>query len=86
MDGRDGTAFPHSVFDRQRWAFDAVYTPVQTEFVLVARASELSVIIGYELYFYQGIDAFRIFTGCDIDPAALRHALQPLHRQQKIAQ
>ena len=41
---------------------------------------------GYELYFYQSIDAFRIFTGCDIDPAALRHALQPLHRQQKIAQ
>jgi shikimate dehydrogenase len=86
MDGLDGTAFPHSVFARQRWAFDAVYTPVQTEFVLAARASGLSVMTGYELYFYQGIDAFRIFTGCDIDPATLRHALQPLHRQQKIAQ
>jgi shikimate dehydrogenase len=32
---------------------------------------------GYELYFFQGVDAFRIFTGFDVDAAALRKALQP---------
>jgi shikimate dehydrogenase len=85
MDRIGGTAFPGGVFTRQRWAFDAVYTPVDTEFVRAARAAGLSVMTGYELYFYQGVDAFRIFTGYSVDPTALRHALQRLHRPQRIA-
>jgi len=76
MDRIGGTAFPPSAFARQRWAFDAVYTPIETEFVLAARAAGLSVMTGYELYFHQGIDAFQIFTGREVDAAALRAALQ----------
>ena len=85
MDRIGGTAFPGSLFARQRWAFDSVYTPVDTEFVRAARAAGLSVMTGYELYFYQGVDAFRIFTGCSVDPMALRHALQRLQQRQRIA-
>lgn len=44
------------------WAFDAVYTPVETQFLNDARATNLEVMSGYELYFHQGVDAFRLFT------------------------
>ena len=40
---------------------------------------------GYELYFFQGVDAFRIFTEFDVDAAALRKALQPPQTEQVIA-
>ena len=70
-----GSAFPDSLFQGQRWAFDAVYTPVDTPFLNQARASGLEVLTGYELYFYQGVDAFEIFTGIAVDPEALRERL-----------
>lgn len=47
----------------QKWAFDAVYTPMDTEFLLEANKKGLQVVSGFDLFFYQGIDAFEIFTG-----------------------
>jgi shikimate dehydrogenase len=76
------TAFPPGVLTGKRWAFDSVYTPVETEFIRDARGAGVEVMTGYELYFYQGVDAFRIFTGFDVDAVALRKALQPLQTQQ----
>jgi len=70
-----GNAFPDSLFHGQRWAFDAVYTPVHTPFLNQARANGLEVLTGYELYFYQGVDAFEIFTGTAVDPEVLRERL-----------
>lgn len=75
MVGYQGSAIPASLIRGQRWAFDAVYTPIDTEFVAAAQAAGLSVMSGYELYLYQGIDAFGIFTGHKVDAAALREAL-----------
>jgi shikimate dehydrogenase len=75
MAGHPGTAIPKRVIGSQRWAFDAVYTPVETRFLLDARAAGLDVISGYELFFHQGVNAFKIFTGHDVDQAALRRAL-----------
>ena len=85
MERIGGTAFPSSVLAGKRWAFDAVYTPVETEFIQNARGVGVEVMTGYELYFYQGVDAFRIFTGFDVDAAALRKALQPLQIRQVMA-
>ncbi len=59
MAGYPGTAIPKSVMRGRRWAFDAVYTPVETEFLRDARASGLETLSGYELFFHQGVDAFR---------------------------
>ncbi len=70
-----GSAFPEALFHGQRWAFDAVYTPIDTPFLVQARASGLEILTGYELYFYQGVDAFEIFTGTAVDPVALRERL-----------
>lgn len=76
MVGYAGSAVPESGLSGARWAFDAVYTPVDTEFLLAAKAAGLSIMSGYELFFFQGVDAFRLFTGQDVDQAALRQALK----------
>lgn len=75
MVGIGGTAFPAAVLRGRRWAFDAVYTPMDTPFLLAARAAGVVAMSGYELLLYQGVDCFRIFTGYAVDPAALRSAL-----------
>jgi shikimate dehydrogenase len=75
MVGYGGSVFPNNVLDKSRWAFDAVYTPMDTQFLLAARAVGLSTMSGYELLLHQGVDCFRIFTGHTIDAAALRSAL-----------
>ncbi|HUE45149.1 MAG TPA: shikimate dehydrogenase [Aestuariivirgaceae bacterium] len=75
MAGQPGTAVPAALMDNAAWAFDAVYTPVETEFLERARATNLEVMSGYELYFHQGVDAFRLFTGRQVDQTALRGVL-----------
>ncbi|WP_439149751.1 shikimate dehydrogenase family protein [Sulfitobacter sp.] len=58
------------------WVFDAVYTPVQTPFLQDAAHLGMTVITGYELFFGQGVDAWNIFTGVQLDHDALRVAIQ----------
>lgn len=75
MVGYPGSAVPLDLLGSQRWAFEAVYTPVDTPFKLAAEASGLKVLSGFELFFHQGVGAFRIFTGLTPDLAALRRLL-----------
>ena len=76
MAGNPGTPVPRRLLSGRRWAFDAVYTPVQTEFKSDAEACGLDVLSGYELFFNQGVQAFRIFTGGEpADLARLREML-----------
>ncbi|MEP9386000.1 shikimate dehydrogenase [Mesorhizobium sp. KR9-304] len=75
MVGYPGSPIDVSLLGPQRWAFEAVYTPRQTEFSLAAAAAGLDVIGGYELFIHQGLDAFRLFTGRVVDEQALRAAL-----------
>jgi shikimate dehydrogenase len=46
-----------------RWVFDAVYAPLKTEFLNHAEALGAIAMSGSELFFWQGIHAFEIFTG-----------------------
>ncbi len=57
------------------WAFDAVYTPADTLFLTNAAAAGLTVMSGWELFFYQGVHAWAIFAGLPLDEDALRHDL-----------
>jgi shikimate dehydrogenase len=66
---------PEGAFPRATWAFDAVYTPVDTPFRAQALAAGAAFLSGWELFFRQGIDAFALFTGSRPDTAALRAAL-----------
>ncbi len=78
MVGYDGTPVPRELMGGADWAFDAVYTPVDTEFLQDAEAEGLAIMSGYELYFYQGLHAYAIFHGREIDEGVLRQALQEL--------
>lgn len=75
MVGIGGSPFPQGTIAGRRWAFDAVYTPVDTPFMVAAKAAGLSVLSGYELFFHQGVDAFLHFTGKRVPEMALRGAL-----------
>ena len=75
MVGIGGTPLPRKAMPGAQWAFDAVYTPVDTTFLADAAAAGLRVISGYELFFGQGIDAWEIFTRTPIDHDALRLAI-----------
>jgi quinate/shikimate dehydrogenase (NAD+) len=70
-----GTPIPRGMIGTQSWAFDAVYTPTRTRFLQDATEAGLEVLSGYELFFYQGIDAFEVFTGLRVDEAQLRAGL-----------
>lgn len=63
-----GNPFPAEAIGGQRWAFDAVYTPLETEFLKCAQAQGLAIMTGYDLFLFQGFDAFSIFTGKTVDP------------------
>jgi len=76
MVGIGGTPLPREAMTGAQWAFDAVYTPVETQFLQDADRAGLTVISGYELFFGQGVDAWDIFTGIPLDHAALRAAIQ----------
>lgn len=75
MGGYGGTPLGPEWMQDAEWAFDAVYTPRNTTFLGDAAANGLKTLSGYELFFYQGIDAFRHFTGQHVDEAELRKAL-----------
>ena len=67
-----GSLFPAELLGSQTWAFDAVYTPIMTQFLTDAEAAGLTLITGFELFLYQGIDAFEYFTGVKVDPEVAR--------------
>lgn len=75
MVGIGGTPLPARAMPGATWAFDAVYTPVDTPFLTDAADAGLQIISGYELFFGQGIDAWDIFTGVTLDTVALRRAI-----------
>jgi shikimate dehydrogenase len=47
----------------QRWVFDAIYSPIETELMAHAAALQLARVTGFDLFLGQAIDAFEIFTG-----------------------
>lgn len=75
MVGYEGTPLPRALMKGAAWAFDAVYTPTETQFLTDAAAEGLEIISGYELFFYQGLHAYAHFHGVPMDEARLRAAL-----------
>lgn len=78
MVGYGGTPLARAAMAGAEWAFDAVYTPVDTQFLQDAEAEGLHIISGYELFIGQGVDAWGLFTGLPLDYDRLRtDLLQP---------
>ncbi|OCX67336.1 shikimate dehydrogenase [Thioclava sp. SK-1] len=72
MVGHPGTPLPKAAMAGASWAFDAVYTPPDTEFLQSAQEQGLVIISGWALFFYQGVQAWGHFTGLPLDEARLR--------------
>lgn len=67
MVGYEGTPLPRAAMAGADWAFDAVYTPIDTQFLTDAAAQGLSVLSGWELFFYQGVQAWKLFSGSTLE-------------------
>ncbi|MCB2100273.1 MAG: shikimate dehydrogenase [Rhodobacterales bacterium] len=67
-----GMPLPADAIGGQRWAFDAVYTPLWTDFLRCCQDRGLAVMTGFELFLFQGLDAFRCFTGITVDEDEVR--------------
>jgi shikimate dehydrogenase len=72
-----GNPFPVEAIGGQRWAFDAVYTPLETEFLKCAKAKSIDIMSGYDLFLFQGFDAFTVFTGVAVDAEAAMRTFPP---------
>ena len=75
MVGYDGTPLRAAAMAGAAWAFDAVYTPADTQFLTDAAGAGVQVISGWELFFYQGVHAWAHFAGLPLDEDRLRHDL-----------
>ena len=79
-----GNAFPVEAIGGQRWAFDAVYTPLETEFLKAAKAKSLEIMSGYELFLFQGFHGFKCFTGIEVDPGEVMKSFPPPEKTKPI--
>lgn len=75
MVGKPGTPIPRALMAGAAWVFDAVYTPIETRLILDAQAEGLEIISGYELFFYQGVNAWDYFSGLPLNHGELRRSL-----------
>lgn len=75
MAGLEGSPLSATAMEGALWAFDAVYTPKDTAFLADAAARGLTIVSGWELFFFQGLHAWEYFSGQPVEAAWLRAAL-----------
>jgi len=75
MAGHPGTPLSGNAMRGANWAFDAVYTPTNTAFLKSAKSNGLTTISGWELFFFQGLHAWEIFSDLACDEDLLRQTL-----------
>ncbi len=73
-----GSAFDADLLGGQRWAFDAVYTPTDTQFLQAATAAGLTPLSGFDLFRHMAIGSFQAYTGISLDPAKVLPRLAAL--------
>ncbi len=73
-----GSAFEAGLLGGQVWAFDAVYTPTDTQFLKDAAAAGLHCLTGFDLFRHMAIRSFAAYTGIDVDADAIFPKLEAL--------
>jgi shikimate dehydrogenase len=64
--GANGIPFPEQVagvLEKRPIVFDAVYYPVETELVEMAKEQRCPIVYGHEMLLHQGLKSFQIWTG-----------------------
>lgn len=74
-----GSAFDRSLFnDYQNWAFDAVYTPTNTQFLQDAKAAGMDILTGFSLFQHMALGTFAAYTGLSPDAKTVLPKLDTL--------
>lgn len=73
-----GMAFERADIGGQAWVFDAVYTPIETRFMMAAAEEGLQRLTGFDLFMHMAMDIFEFFTGETVDRAAATPLLAAL--------
>ena len=73
-----GTAFKADLIGTQDWVFDAVYTPIWTEFMELAKSRNLLCLTGFDLFKHMAIRTFTTYTGLSVEPTDADRVIDPL--------
>ncbi|MGW0705339.1 shikimate dehydrogenase [Streptomyces sp. NPDC002643] len=71
MAAHPGLPFAAELLHGGLWVAEVVYRPLETELLRVARAVGCATLDGGGMAVFQAVDAFRLFTGCEPDVAAM---------------
>lgn len=71
MSAHPGTPFNTSCLTPRHWVVDVVYMPINTQLLVEARAKGCQTLNGGHMCVQQAVDAFRLFTGLEPDPARM---------------
>jgi len=82
MEHAPGMAFDANKIGPQSWAFDAVYTPTNTEFLKACRAAGLQCLTGFDLFCHMAIGSFEAYTGIAVDKSAALQKLVDLRPEE----
>jgi shikimate dehydrogenase len=77
---------PSDLLRSNLWVADAVYNPLWTPLLQVARARDARVMTGRELAICQAMDAFRLFAGVDPSREAMSTAFDAVMARRAAAQ
>ena len=81
MHQHPGLPVDPELLEPRHWVADVVYRPVETELLKAARARGCATLDGGHMAVGQAVDAFRLITGLEPDPARMRtHFLDMLER------
>ncbi len=58
-----GSAFAADLIGAQAWAFDAVYTPTDTQFLTDCSHAGLTILTGFDLFQHMAMRSFQTYTG-----------------------
>ena len=73
-----GTAFDRDLIGAQNWAFDAVYTPTDTEFLNDCNTAGLTLLTGFDLFRHMAMASFEAYTGIKPDVSDIMPKLAAL--------
>jgi shikimate dehydrogenase len=74
MLGFPGNPVPIEPIEARHWVMDVIYTPLETELVVSARAKGARAVGGAGMCVHQAAESFRLFTGVAPDVARMRRA------------
>ncbi len=73
-----GSAFQPDHLISQGWAFDAVYTPPETEFLIAARDKGITTMSGFELFRHMAVKSYEAYTGATVEAEPILEGLSKL--------